>query len=325
MTTKQHLRQLGNTEMQISALGLGCWQFSKGNGIVGSFWPELSETDIERIVQISIEGGINWFDTAEIYGNGKSEEALANALNSIGKSANDVLIATKWWPLFRHASSITKTIDDRLAAIQGRSIDLYQIHQPYSFSSVKAEMTAMAKLLKEGKIGSVGVSNFDALKMKAADETLKKHGYSLTSNQVKYSLLNRRIETNGVLQVAKEQGTTIIAYSPLEQGILSGKFHKNPELIKNISGPRKFMRNFKPAGLKRTQPLIDLLDKLANEYNVTTSQIALNWVIHFNGDTVVAIPGASKVKHAKENIGALNFKLSEKHLKQLDEVSKSVQ
>ncbi|MCD8501374.1 MAG: aldo/keto reductase [Bacillaceae bacterium] len=318
------LRQLGQTSMEISPLGLGCWQFSKGHGLVGGFWPELSDAEIKKIVGISIDGGINWFDTAEIYGNGKSEEALAKALQSVGKRADNVLIATKWWPMFRHAGSIIKTIDNRLASLNGREISLYQVHQPYSFSSVKAEMKAMAKLLDEGKIRSVGVSNYDALKMRDANETLIKYGYTLASNQVKYSLLNRRIETNGVLQVAKENGITIIAYSPLEQGILTGKFHKNPELLKNVSGVRKYMKFFKPEGLKRTQPLIDGLQKLAKEYNVTASQIALNWVIHFHGETIVAIPGASSAKQAKENIGALQFKLSDKHLNLLDDLSKSI-
>lgn len=206
------LRRLGQTNIKISPLGLGCWQFSKGYGTVGRFWPDLSDAEIKKIVGISIDGGINWFDTAEIYGDGKSEEALALALQSLGKKANNVLIATKWWPLFRQAKSMVKTIDNRLAALNGREISLYQVHQPYSFSSVKSEMKAMAKLLDEAKIKSVGISNYDAIKMRTANETLKKYGYSLASNQVKYSLLNRKIETNGVLQVAKEDGITIIAY-----------------------------------------------------------------------------------------------------------------
>ncbi|WP_379967925.1 aldo/keto reductase [Ectobacillus sp. sgz5001026] len=318
------LRTLGKTELEISALGLGCWQFSKGSGMVGRFWPVLSQDDIRNIVKTSLQGGINWFDTAEVYGKGQSEEALAEALVMLGEEAKDALVATKWWPLFRSASSITATIDNRIHALKGRTIDLYQIHQPYALSNVRSQLIAMASLIKEGKIRYAGVSNFNESKMREAHTVLQEFGYPLASNQVKYSLLDRRIEKNGIMDAAKELGITIIAYSPLEQGILSGKFHKNPELVKKITGPRKYLSYFKPTGLAKTKPLIDLLDKLALEYNVTTSQIALNWLIHFHGDTVVAIPGASKIRHAEENIGTLGFKLSEQHLNEIDRMSKQV-
>lgn len=318
------LRKLGQSETKISALGLGCWQFSKGRGLVGGFWPAMDQKDVNEIVNVSLEGGINWFDTAEVYGKGESENALAEALNKAGDSASNAFIATKWWPMFRRASSITKTIDDRLRALKHRSIDLYQIHQPFSFSSVKSEMKAMAELLRKGKIKHIGVSNFNAEKMKQASDALKEEGFTLSSNQVKYSLLDRRIESNGVMDMAKQLGVTIIAYSPLEQGILTAKFHKNPELIKHIKGPRKYTSYFKQTGLDATQPLIDLLEEKAEKYGVSPTQIALNWLIHFHGDTVVAIPGASKIHHAKENIGTLQFILSQDDLDEIDIVSRQV-
>ncbi|MFS1514607.1 aldo/keto reductase [Chengkuizengella sp. SCS-71B] len=322
--SQTELRNLGASDLKISALGLGTWQFSKGNGFVGGFWPVLEKQEIEEIIQISLRGGINWFDTAEAYGRGKSEEALADVLNGLGDEAKDALIATKWWPALRTAKSIRQTITQRLQSLKGREIDLYMVHQPFSFSSATAEMNEMAVLLKEGKINYVGVSNFNERKMREAHLALKKHGFPLVSNQMKYSLLDRRIEKNGVLDAAKELGITIIAYSPLEQGILTGKFHKKPELIKNITGPRKLASGFKASALQRTQPLIDLLDNLAKEYNVSASQIALNWTIHFHGDTIVAIPGATKKHHAEENVGTLTFKLSDKHLAEIDKVSKEV-
>ncbi|MDP5275409.1 aldo/keto reductase [Chengkuizengella axinellae] len=326
MTVSSHtpLRNLGTSDLKISALGLGTWQFSKGNGFVGGFWPVLEKKEIEEIIQISLRGGINWFDTAEAYGKGKSEEALAEVLNGLGDEAKEALIATKWWPVLRTAKSITQTIDQRLQALKGRAIDLYMVHQPFSFSNATAEMNEMAVLLKEGKINHVGVSNFNERKMREAHRALKNHGFPLVSNQMKYSMIDRRIEKNGVLDAAKELGITIIAYSPLEQGLLTGKFHKKPELIKNITGPRKLSSGFKPSGLQRTQPLIDLLDQLAQEYHVSASQIVLNWTINFHGDTIVAIPGATKKHHAEENVGALSFRLSDKHLAEIDRVSKEV-
>ncbi|WP_078549625.1 aldo/keto reductase [Litchfieldia alkalitelluris] len=315
---KVALRHLGHTDLQISALGLGCWQFG------GNYWTKLKQKDIDEIVKICLSGGINWFDTAEVYGKGSSEMALSESLFNINVNEEDALIATKWWPLFRRANSIPKTIDQRIKALNGRRIDLYQVHQPFSFSSVRDQMKAMAELIRINKIRYVGVSNFSAKKMADADDTLKKQGYFLASNQVKYSLLDRRIETNGVLDTAKERGITVIAYSPLEQGILSGKFHKNPEIIKNMTGPRKHSKLLKPAGLEKTKPLIDLLEKMAAKYEVSSSQIALNWLIHFHGDTVVAIPGATKPHHAKENIGALNFTLTQEDMDEINIVSKTI-
>ncbi|WLR42091.1 aldo/keto reductase [Bacillus carboniphilus] len=327
MTTSSSisLRNLGASDLKVSPLGLGTWQFSKGKRLAGiKFWPDLEKQLIQEIVKVSLRGGINWFDTAEIYGKGASEAVLADALNELGDEAKEALICTKWWPAFRRAKSINQTIDQRLEALKGRKIDLYLVHQPFSFSSANEEMNQMAQLLQEGKINHVGVSNFSEKKLREAHGALKEQGFPLVANQMKFSLLDRRIERNGVLDAAKQLGVTIIAYSPLEQGILTGKFHKNRELIKNIVGPRKYLSGFKESSLTRTQPLIDLLERLAKEYDISTSQIALNWTIHFHGETIVAIPGATKKHHAEENIGALTFRLSDKHLAEIDKVSKEV-
>ena len=316
------LRNLGKSEIRITPIGLGCWQFSKAGNLAGKFWPSLEDEVIQEIVKISLDEGINWFDTAEIYGKGASEKALAKSLLALGIKPGDVTIATKWWPMFRFASNILKTIDKRLECLNPFPIDLYQVHQPYGFSSEVKEMEAMAQLVRLKKIKNVGVSNFSAKKMRSAWETLQKSGINLLTNQVQYSLLNRKIESNGVMDTAKELGITIIAYSPLAQGLVIGKFHDNPELLKNI-GYRKHTAMFKPAGLEKSRPLTDLVKKLAVKYDVTASQVALNWLINFHGETVVAIPGATKPKHAKENPGAMNFRLSAEDLDQLDNASKA--
>jgi aryl-alcohol dehydrogenase-like predicted oxidoreductase len=314
------LRSLGKSDLMITPIGLGCWQFSKQKNMAGKFWPDLEDDLIRQMVKISLEGGINWFDTAEVYGSGASERALAASLSIIGKKPGEILIATKWWPMFRTASNILKTINQRTEALAPYPIDLYQVHQPWGFSNEKAEMEAMAKLVKEQKIRHVGVSNFSASKMRSAWEALQKHGIHLVSNQVRYNLLDRKIESNGTMQTAKELGISIIAYSPLAQGLVTGKFHDNPALLKNI-GMRKYSSSFKPAGLEKSRPLIETVRELAIKYNVTPSQIALNWLINFHGDTVVAIPGATKESHAKENAGAMTFSLSDEDLSLLDKKS----
>ena len=314
------LRSMGKSELMITPVGLGCWQFSKQKNIAGKFWPELEDNLIEKMVRISLEGGINWFDTAEIYGNGASEKALAASLRNIGKKPGEIIVATKWWPMFRFASNIPETIDQRIEALAPYPIDLYQVHQPWGFSNVKAEMEAMARLVKESKIRYVGVSNFSASQMRTAWKILQKHGIQLVSNQVRYNLLDRKIESNGILQTAKELGITIIAYSPLAQGLVTGKFHDKPELLKNI-GMRKYSSQFKPAGLEKSRPVVKYVQELAIKYGVTPSQIALNWLINSHGETVVAIPGATKESHAKENTGTMTFTLTAEDLSLLDKKS----
>ncbi len=314
------LRSVGKSDLMITPIGLGCWQFSKRKNMAGKFWPEMEDDLITQMVKISLEGGINWFDTAEVYGNGASEKALAASLNSLGKKPGEIIMATKWWPMFRTASNILKTIDQRIAALAPYPIDLYQVHQPWGFSNEKAEMEAMAKLVKDQKIRYVGVSNFSAKQMRNAWEVLQKQGIHLVSNQVRYNLLDRKIESNGVLQTAKELGITIIAYSPLAQGLVTGKFHDNPDLLKNI-GMRKYASPFKPAGLEKSRPVVKAVQELAKKYGVTPSQIALNWLINSHGETVVAIPGATKESHARENAGTMTFVLSAEDISLLNNKS----
>jgi aryl-alcohol dehydrogenase-like predicted oxidoreductase len=215
---------------------------------------------------------------------------------------------------------MSKTIHVRIDALAPYPIDLYQVHNPWSFSNEKSEMDVMAELRDRKLIKYIGVSNFTAQKMRYAWEILDKKGIPLVSNQVRYNLLDRKIETNGVMDVAKELGISIIAYSPLAQGLCTGKFHDNPELLKNI-GLRKYTSLFKPEGLEKSRPVVTLVKEIALKYNVTSSQVALNWLIHYHGSTVVAIPGATKEIHIKENTGAMSFRLSDEDMVKLDKES----
>lgn len=315
------MRRLGRTDVELSSIGLGCWQFSEGFGLVGGFWPALPQALVDEIVAKSLAGGITWFDTAEAYGDGRSEQALARALDAAGKKPGDVFVATKWMPAGRTAASASRTIDTRLAKLAPWPIDLHQVHQPFGFSSVEAEMNVFADLVAAKKIRFVGVSNFNEAQTRRAHVALQQRGLALASNQVKYSLLDRRIEKNGVLAAAKELGVTIIAYSPLEQGLLSGKFHHDPSLLAG-TGFRKWTPRFRASGLAKSRPLIDELAKIAQAHGATSSQVALSWLVSFHGDTVVAIPGATKAKHVEENVGAMRLTLSKLELDRLDELSR---
>jgi aryl-alcohol dehydrogenase-like predicted oxidoreductase len=322
MKTSLKFRQIGDSDLKVSPVGLGCWQFSRGKGVIGNYWKFLDEPEIKEIIEVSMLGGINWFDTAEAYGWGASEESLAKTLVELNKSPKDVITATKWMPIFRTAGSLTRTIHKRLEALKPYPIDLYQIHQPYSFSSVSAQMAQLARLLDQGKIRYAGVSNFSAKSMRMAHRELKKHGYSLVANQVKYHLLYRNIESNGILDTARELGITIIAFSPLAQGILSGKFHRNPDLLNTISKLRKYLGRFKLEELEKSKAIIALLQRLSNKYQATPAQMALNWLIHIAGDSVVVIPGAVTIQQAQENAGAMNITLLKEDMEAIDEATR---
>jgi aryl-alcohol dehydrogenase-like predicted oxidoreductase len=294
-------------------------QFSGGSGMMGMVFPEIPQEQKNVIVKAALDGGINWFDTAEMYGRGNSEQGLAEALKAAGVKDGEVVIGTKWFPIFRTAGNIPKTINDRIRYLNGYTIDLYMVHQPWSFSSPEAEMNAMADLVEAGKIRTIGVSNFSVQQMERAQAMLKNRGLSLAVNQVQYSLLHREIETNGVLDAAKDMGITIVAWSPLARGILTGMYRKNPDLINSKRvGWRMMMRRH----IERSGPVIDALQDMAEKYDVTPGQVALNWLINFHGDTVVAIPGASKVYQAEQNAGAMKLNLSREEMDRLDELSR---
>jgi aryl-alcohol dehydrogenase-like predicted oxidoreductase len=314
--------RLGKTDIEVTPVGLGCWQFSAGQGLAGKFWDAIPQTVVDQVVKASLAGGINWFDTAEIYGNGASERALAAALKRAGKTNGDVVVATKWSPVFRTAESIGSTIHERLRCLAPFGVDLHQVHHPFGFSSIEAEMKAMADLVGDKKIRAVGVSNFGAVRTRRAHAALAKYGIVLASNQVKYNLLDRHVETNGTLATARDLGVTIIAYSPLEQGLLTGKYHQDPEYVRKRPGPRKWMGRFRARGLERSRPLIEELGKIASAQGASAAQVALAWICQFNKDVAVVIPGASRLDQAIENRGALEVVLSPKELDRLDQLSR---
>ena len=313
-------RSLGKTGIQVSPIGLGVMELSGGGGLLGRAFPVIPQSEKNAIIQAALDGGINWFDAAEIYGAGVSESSLAAGLKAAGKRPDDVVIATKWFPLFRTAGNIPHTINNRLRFLDGFPIDLYYIHQPYSFSSPEAEMNAMADLVEAGKIRAVGVSNFNAGRMRRAHAALQKRGLPLATNQVRYSLVDRKIETDGTLDAARELGVTITAYTPLGSGLLSGKYHKNPELLKSKAF---YWRGRIQRQLEASRSLVTALEEIGRKYRATAAQVALNWLIWFNGELVVTIPGATKTGQAADNAGAMRFQLTGAELSRLDELSRS--
>jgi aryl-alcohol dehydrogenase-like predicted oxidoreductase len=309
-------RRLGKTDITVTPVGLGVMQFAGGKGLFGKAFPNLSQGEKNAIIQAALDGGINWFDTAELYGFGHSEQGLSAGLKAAGKQNGEVVVETKWFPILRTAGNIPRTIHERVRNLDGYSIDVYLVHHPWSFSSPETQMNAMADLAEAGQIRSVGVSNFNAEQMRRAHAALEKRGLPLAVNQMEYSLLNRTIESDGVMAAAKELGVTIVAYTPLGYGLLTGKYHKDPELFKSSSRGFMLKRKF-----EQSRPVVEALEEIGKKYKATPGQVALNWVIHFQGESVVTIPGATKVDHARQSAGAMKFKLTEDELARLDELS----
>ncbi|HEY6646703.1 MAG TPA: aldo/keto reductase, partial [Mycobacterium sp.] len=214
-------RQLGRTNIYVSPIGLGTAQFA-GKGWISALTPTIPQEHVDTIVKTAVDGGITWFDSSEMYGGGTSERALARGLTHAGIKPGDVTVATKWLPLGRTARSIERTIGERLDALNPFPVDLHQIHlNRGSFSTVRAQIRAMARLVEAGKIRAVGVSNFTTRQMEAAHDELAKFGIPVASNEVQINLLHRKIETNGMLDAARRLGVTLLAYSSQRQGILT--------------------------------------------------------------------------------------------------------
>ncbi|MDV2990309.1 MAG: aldo/keto reductase [Dehalogenimonas sp.] len=317
--TPKSVRTLGGSGISVTSVGLGSWQFS-GKVIGSAYWKQLNSVDINDIVAAALEGGINWFDTAELYGFGRSEKALARALAAAGKTPDQVMIATKWFPAFRPAVSIKRTIDRRLANVAPFEVGLHQVHFANSLSSVEKQMDVMADLVEQGKIKAVGISNYSATLIRRAHRRLRQRGVPLAAVQTRYNLLDRTIDQNGVLDTAKELGITVIAYSPLQLGLLSGKYHRRPETVAALPYMRR--RVIRPL-VERSRRLLHELEEIAAGHNVTPAQAALNWLINAHGETVVAIPGATSADQATRNAEAMKFQLSAAEMAHLDRVSRA--
>jgi aryl-alcohol dehydrogenase-like predicted oxidoreductase len=220
----------------------------------------------------AISAGITLFDTAEVYGLGKSEELLGQFAR---ETTVPIIIATKFAPLpwrFQQ-QAVADALTASLKRLNVARVDLYQVHWPFElFLTPEILMDALADEYEQGRIGAVGVSNYDANQLRTAHRLLAARGVPLAVNQVRYSLLTREIETNGVLVAARELGVTILAYSPLAQGLLTGRYTPNNP----PTGARSWDRRFSAEGLAKIAPTIDLLTSIGRELDKTPAQVALN-------------------------------------------------
>ncbi len=308
--------KLGINGPEVPALGIGTWAW--GDNFFWSYGQEYDSNDLKEAFTTALEEGVNFFDTAEIYGLGESERLLGQFLAQTEKT---VYIATKYFPLpWRwNSQAVSDTLTASLERLKLSQVTLYQVHWPFDFLMGQPTlMSALAHEVKKGRILTVGVSNYSAIQMKEAHRLLAEQGVPLAVNQVRYSLLSRQIESDGILTTAKELGVTILAYSPLAQGLLTGKY--TPETVENPKGARRIDPRFTRKGLEKISPILNVLNQLTQKYQRTAAQISLNWLIA--QEDVIPIPGAKNAAQARQNAGALGWSLSCEDRELLDQVSR---
>jgi aryl-alcohol dehydrogenase-like predicted oxidoreductase len=300
--------QIGKTDVRVAPLGLGTWAW--GDRAVWGWGSNYGEKDVDEAFNASVAAGIDFLDTAEIYGRGISERI-------VGRLTHDkpLIVATKFFPLRATPSALPHALDESLARLDRRTVELYQIHWPVPWMSTGALMGQLTAAVRSGKTRAVGVSNYNARQMRAAHTALAREGIPLASNQVEYSLLNRKPEANGVLDACRELGTTLIAYSPIAKGALSGKYSAQ----NRPRGARRVMRVFRGSGLQRAESLLSLVRAIAQRHQRTPSQVALRWLIQ---QGTVPIPGAKNAAQATENAGALAFTLDSGEMDELERMSR---
>ena len=291
-------------------MGVGAWAW--GERLYWGYGRSYGEADLRAAFEICINAGINFFDTAESYGRGHSERLLGRF---VSQNHHQVVIATKFmpypWRLWqgRLLSALIGSAQ-RLGVAQ---VDLYQIHWSFPPVSIKTWGHGLAEAIERGLARAVGVSNYNSDQMRLASSVLAERGLSLASNQVEYNLLNRKVEFNGLLELCRKMGVTLIAYSPLAQGLLTGKYTpENPP-----PGVRAI--RLQSGLLIRVQPLIELMRAIGRAHGgKTRAQVAINWTICKGA---LPIPGVKNAHQAEENAGALGWRLDAAEVAALDQAS----
>lgn len=290
-------------------MGTGTWAW--GDKLVWGFGKSYSDADVRTAFDASIEAGVTFFDTAELYGFGMSERLLGQFIRESGAAA---VVATKFFPLPWRVTrrQVVRALRGSLKRLGMARVDLYQIHWPMPLIPLETMVSGLADALDEGLIRAGGVSNYNREQTIRAHQTLELRGYGLASNQVEYSLINRAIERDGTMQACNERGVRIIAYSPLGMGLLTGKYSvENPP-------PGTRGRQYH-ALLPKLPPLIAALREIGEAHGgKSPAQVALNWTICKG---TLPIPGAKNASQMAHNAGALGWRLREDEVARLDEVS----
>lgn len=297
----------------VAPLGVGTWAWGdKATWGMGGYDSELTEDRIVEAWTATLDAGVALVDTAEVYGAGESERIIGRLLALEPSRRDSVVLATKFMPM-PYKLNVGKALRSSLLASIDRlgveRVDLYQIHGPISLRSHKAMAEALATVVDEGLTRAVGVSNYSAEEMEAVHAALAAHDVPLASNQIEYSLLRRMPETGGLMAACRGLEVVPLAYSPIGQGRLTGKY--------SAGNPPPGSRTFSSHPMEQVDAVVAELRRLGEAHDRTPSQVALRWIIQKGA---VPIPGAKSAEQATQNAGALGWTLTDDDMAHLDDV-----
>jgi aryl-alcohol dehydrogenase-like predicted oxidoreductase len=304
--------RLQGSDVSVPPLGVGTWAWGdKGTWGMGGYDSSYSEATIHEAWDASIEAGVVLFDTAEIYGGGESERIIGRLLAAEPSVREKVVIATKFMPSpwkLAVTPALVSAARASLTRLGIESIDLYQIHGPISLRSHGALADALTAAHAEGLIKAVGVSNYSVKETRGIDAALRKRGLRLASNQIEFSLLRTMPEKVGLLECCRELDVVPLAYSPIGQGRLTGKY--------TAANPPPKTRTFSNYPMASVDRIVDILRRIGEAHGGRTpSQVALAWII---AKGAVPIPGAKSRRQAEENAGALGWRMDDAEVAALD-------
>lgn len=299
--------KLGNTDLEISAMGLGMMGMSPG------VYGEINDEESIKTIHRALELGINLLDTADTYGNGHNEQLLGKAL--AGKR-DQAIVATKfgfgpnWQFVGGHPDYVKKAVDESLMRLNLDYIDIYYQHRVDPNVPIEETVGAMADLVQAGKVRYLGLSEANSEQIRRANTI-----HSIAALQTEYSLWSRDIEAD-ILPTVRELGMTHIAYSPLSRGFISGQLRKYEDLAPDDM--RRLLPRFQKENFQKNVDIVTKLEEMAKEKGISVPQLAIAWTM---AKGAVPIPGTKRVKYLEENVKAAEIELTEEDLAKLDEVS----
>ena len=309
-------RRLGNSDMQISVLGIGAWAIG-GSGWVGSMGPQ-NEADSIPAIHAALDRGMNWIDTAALYGLGHSEEVVAEALKGRNPRPYVFTKCERVWDDKKRVGaslkkeSVRRECEDSLRRLKADAIDLYQIHWPEPDEDIEEGWTEMARLKQEGKVRYIGVSNFSVSQMKRAQKIAP-----ITSLQPPYSIVTRAIEQE-ILPYVKANNIGVIVYSPMSAGLLTGSMTR--ERVANFTREdwRRNLPNFQEPLLSRNLRLVERLREIGNRHRRSPGEVAIAWTLAHPAVTG-AIVGFRSPKQVEGIIGSAEFRLSSGEMEEIEQ------